>query len=452
MRRTFGSLLFRIAALFLLGLIALQIAIILATIWPDGRPVMFRLVEPRDARQIVEAIERAPPDLRFAIADAASNGGTTVELLSGFPEARSGIDGIRPAPRLEARFRRYAEELEGRPLQVQAREGTIFSRMPGYEDPPRGPIRILVGLSTGEVVAIERAPVVLQMLAGRYSIVAGVAAGILLIILATLLWQVVRPVGRLAHATEAFRQDINAPDVSLSGAAEIRALASAFNAMKQRIGGLVGERTHMLAAIAHDQRTYLTRLRLRADYIADERHRSRAIDDIEEMGRLLDDILLFARTDHGAPGELPVIDVGEEALAYVETRRETGDDVAVSVCGTPLPCRCTPLTFRRILANLVDNAIRYGSRARITLRDSGDYIELTVRDDGPGVPEGLITRLTAPFERLEISRGRHSGGAGLGLSIVKALAESSGGSLAIENRTTGGLRAIVRLPRAVSEA
>ena len=329
---------------------------------------------------------------------------------------------------------------------MQAREGTIFSRPLQPHEPPRGPIRILVGLETGEVLAMERAPIALQLLANRYLLVASVTAAVLLLILATLLWQVVRPVARLARATETFRDDIAAPDAPVSGAHEVQALSQAFNAMKERIGGLVGERTRMLAAITHDLRTYLTRLRLRADHIADDRHRARAIDDIEEMGRLLDDILLFARTDAGIEREVPEIDAREEAIAYIETRRETGDDVGIAAGERPLPCNCAPLTFRRILANLIDNAIRYGTRARVTLHDEAGRIEVIVTDNGPGVPEALIARLTAPFERLDESRGRHSGGAGLGLSIVKALAESHGGSLALENRTTGGLRATVRLP------
>lgn len=446
MRKLFGSLLFRIAALFLFGLVALQAAILLAAMWPDGRPMMFRLVEPDDAREIAEAVERAPSELRPAIVAAASTGSTTVELLPGFPAEGPGDGDTRPAPRLEERFRSYAEALHGRPVRVQAREGTIFSRPLQPHEPPRGPIRILVGLETGEVLAMERAPIALQLLANRYLLVASVTAAVLLLILATLLWQVVRPVARLARATETFRDDIAAPDAPVSGAHEVQALSQAFNAMKERIGGLVGERTRMLAAITHDLRTYLTRLRLRADHIADDRHRARAIDDIEEMGRLLDDILLFARTDAGIEREVPEIDAREEAIAYIETRRETGDDVGIAAGERPLPCNCAPLTFRRILANLIDNAIRYGTRARVTLHDEAGRIEVIVTDNGPGVPEALIARLTAPFERLDESRGRHSGGAGLGLSIVKALAESHGGSLALENRTTGGLRATVRLP------
>jgi signal transduction histidine kinase len=427
-------------------LFAVQVAILLAALWPDGRPLFFRLVDPRDAREIAETLEEAPAALRPMIARAASNSGTTVEILDGFPEEEEGADAVQPAPHLEERFRKFSSELRGRPLRVQTREGTLFSRPIKAGATPRGPVRILIGLRTGEVVAIERAPRLLQLLADRYIAVAIVVAVILLLMLLTLSRQVLRPVERLARASEAFGETVSAPDASVGGARELRALAHSFNAMKARIGGLVDERTHMLAAIAHDLRTYLTRLRLRADHIADDRHRERAIDDIDEMRLLLDDILLFAQSDAGATDGAQMVDARSEAIAYVLMRRDAGDEVAISAGEKPIACNCGPLAFRRILANLIDNAIRYGARARVTLLDEGKTVAIIVLDEGPGIPEALIARLTEPFTRLESSRGRHSGGAGLGLSIVKALAETHGGSLHLENRTTGGLRAKVTLP------
>jgi two-component system, OmpR family, osmolarity sensor histidine kinase EnvZ len=448
MKRILNSLLFRIAALLFFGLAALQAAILLAVMWPDGRPMMLRLVDPVDARQMAEAVEKAPAALRPMIVTAASHGGIRVELLPGFPDEPLAGEYLRPAPRLEARFARYAEELGDRSIRVQAREGGLLARGGSADEPPRGPMRVLVGLDTGEVLAIERAPVVLQLLASRYAAVALVAVGVVLLLMLMLLWQVVRPIARLAHATHAFGEDVAAPDAPVSGAREVRALAEGFNAMKQRISGLVSERTRMLAAIAHDQRTYLTRLRLRADHIGDARQRDRAVADIEEMGRLLDDILLFARAEAVADPAAAPIDAVTEALDYVELRKETGDDVAVAVGADALPCCCGRLAFRRILANLVDNAVRYGTRARIILKeDSGDVV-MTVTDDGPGVPPARIESLTAPFERVEESRGRACGGAGLGLTIVEALVKSHGGRLIIENRETRGLRVIVRLPGA----
>lgn len=446
MRRFANSLLFRVAALFLLGLVALQVAILVVVIWPDGRPMIFRLIDPQDVREIAEAVERAPPAERFLIAAAASNGSITVELLDDFPDDVMGGD-LRSAPRLEARFRRYASGLGDRPIRLQVREGGFLASIL-REEAGRGPVRLLIGLKGGQVLAVERAPLVLQVLASRYFAVALVAATIVIALLATLLWQVVRPVRRLVGATEAFGDDINAPDAEISGALEVQALAAAFNSMKHRIGGLVGERTRMLAAIAHDLRTYLTRLRLRADHISDTRQRDRAIHDVEEMGQLLDDILMFARAEAKQKEGADIIDARTAAADYVQRRQEAGDDVVFSVGDEPLLCRCAPLAFRRILGNLIDNAIRYGTQAQVFLRKEDGVVAVAVTDNGPGVPSELIVRLTAPFERIEPSRGRHSGGVGLGLSIVKSLADSYGGTIEIENCTTGGLRVVVRLPSA----
>ncbi|AUN33283.1 ATP-binding protein [Niveispirillum cyanobacteriorum] len=439
--RLFDSLVFRIAGLFLLGLLVLQGAILAVIVWPDGRPVMFRLVDPLEVRRIAEALESAPSSLRPLIVAAAGNAGTIVELLPGFPQDKDGAP--RTAPKLEARFRLYADELSGRTVQVQVRDDDW--RTPAIPV-PRGPIRVLVGLSTGEVLAVERAPLLLQLLLSRYLYIAFVVAVIVGLIMLTLLRQVVWPVERLARAADALGQNIDMPDAPVSGAREVRALAQAFNLLKHRIGGLMAERTRMLAAIAHDLRTYLTRLRLRVDYLTDEKHRRRAVNDLEEMGQLLDDVLLFARIDAGADTHDMLIDARAETADYVERRRETGDTVSLTVSDKPLLCRCSPLAFRRILSNLLDNAVRYGTRAEVDLRTGDGGIFVMVQDDGPGVPTEMISRLTAPFERLDVSRGRRGGGAGLGLSIVKALAEIHGGDLTIANGPAGGLRVTVRLP------
>lgn len=446
MRRLTGSLLFRIAVVFVAGLLALQIAILLATMWPDRRPMVFRMISPSDAREVVEAIEQAPPKLRPKIAAAAGNTGTTVELLTNFPDEHEGAGGTAEAPRLEKLFADYPKALDDRPIRIQTRGGTLFSRPAAADHPPRGPIRILIGLRTGEVVAIERAPVILQLLASRYLYIALVAALVLVAILLLLLWQVVRPIAMLARAAEGLEDELAGPDLIVGGAREVRALGDALNRMKRRVGGLLDDRTRVLAAIAHDLRTYITRLRLRAEHIGDARHRERAVKDIEEMARLLDDILLFAKSAAGSAVPAPVIDLTREAEDYVRVRRETGDEVAFRNGQGPFPVRCPPLALRRILSNLIDNALRYGTKATVDLGADGDELWLEVTDDGPGIDPALIGTLTEPFQRIETSRGRHSGGAGLGLSIVRALAESNGGQFELSNRAEGGLRAVIRFP------
>lgn len=440
MTRVFNSLLFRIGAVFLFAMLTLQAAILAAVVWPDGRPAVFRLIDPIKAAEIAEALETVDPARQAQVLSAINNGAIIVELLPGFPLNANDADGLRAAPRLGRQFVQFSSELEGRELQVQIREG-YFSRDANLL---QGPIRLLVELRTGQVITIERAPIVLQTIASRYFAVAGVIAVTLAILLIILVWQIVRPVSRLAEATHAFREDMNAPDVPVSGAGELKELAGAFNDMKARISGLVGERTRVLAAIAHDLRTYITRLRLRVHSFAESEQRDKAVADLEEMSQLLDDVLLFARNDAAGNEKLPVIDALAAAAEYAEIRREAGEPVVLDAGTGPAYCHCAPLAFRRILSNLIDNAIRYGNRARLSVQLTENVV-LIVDDDGPGIPGDKIEAMTEPFERLEPSRGRRTGGAGLGLSIVKALVESHGGSLVLANRSDGGLRVQVRL-------
>lgn len=446
MARIIGSLLFRVAAILVLGLCALQLTILIVAIWPDGRPTMFRLVDPGDAREIVEAIEDAPIRLRPSIIAATSMGGTQVSVLPDMPVPDGDAGPMRKAPRLDARFRRFADQLEGRDFMIQVRRDRNFPfHAPGV-DAPAGPMRLLIRLKTGDVLAIERKSLVLRQLYARYGIVAAVATLMVGTVLAMLWWQVIRPLARLSHAARSIREETGSSDLRMTGAREIRALSASLNDMKHRIVGLLADRTRMLAAIAHDLRTYLTRLRLRAEFIDDARQKERAVADLDEMAQLLDDILLFASAD-AAPGVLPPrIDARTEVSSYVHMRQECGDAVCFEDLDRELFCRCSPLALRRILANLVDNALRYGGTAEIRLSARGDHLELAVSDDGPGIPENLIDELSQPFTRGEASRGRHSGGAGLGLSIVKALAQSHGGQLKLANRHPHGLCVTVLLP------
>tara|TARA_R110002020_G_scaffold184947_2_gene382324 strand:- start:38611 stop:39954 length:1344 start_codon:yes stop_codon:yes gene_type:complete len=440
MASIFNSLLFRIGAVFLLAMLALQAAILAAVLWPDGRPAVFRLIDPIEVAEIADALETVDSSRQAQVLAAINNGGIMVELLPDFSAAGEGANGLRAAPRLERQFAAFSSELDGRELRVQIRQRYLSHDAERL----RGPIRLLVGLRTGQVIAVERAPIILQTIASRYLAVAGVIAAVLAILLVTLVWQVIRPVSRLAEATHAFREDTSAPDVPITGAGELQALAGAFNEMKTRISELVSERTRVLAAIAHDLRTYITRLRLRVHSLAEDEQREKALSDLEEMSQLLDDVLLFARSDAAGTDDAPVIDARAAAMDYVAVRREAGDPVLMDPGEGPAFCRCRPLAFRRILSNLVDNAIRYGTEARVSVRLTGDVV-LVVDDDGPGIPGDRIEAMTEPFERLEPSRGRRTGGSGLGLSIVKALVDSHGGTLTLANRGDGGLRAAVHL-------
>jgi signal transduction histidine kinase len=447
------SLVLRIGLAFLLGLIMVQLVVAVAVLWPDQQPTLLRLAPPAQMAAIVQALEATSGPQREAVIRALDHAPLHVQVQRDVPAPQSrpagkstaGAEagaaaqiGTHAAPQLPRLRARYAAALDGRPFEVLRRP----------ESGDGGGLRMVVRLRTGDVLIVERTPVLLRRLEGRHAIVAAAVAVILVLLLLYCVRQVVLPARRLAAAARGLADDIDMPDIPEHGAGEIRMLAAAFNEMKRTIRALVDERTRLLAAIAHDLRTYLTRLRLRVDFIADARQQERAVRDLEDMSLLLDDTLTFAReTERPARRDATVIDARGELEAFVRTRREMGDAVDLaSPLTEPLPVCCTVLALRRMLSNLVDNAVRYGKNAHILAWREGDQVRFAVDDDGPGLPVDAMARMLRPFERLEPSRGRRTGGTGLGLAIVMSLAQSQGGALHIENRREGGLRALLILP------
>jgi len=254
-----------------------------------------------------------------------------------------------------------------------------------------------------------------------------------------------RPLARMASAAENLASDLNAPPIPEDGPEAVRHLARALNKMQHDIRRLVSERTVTLAAVAHDFRTYLTRLRLRAEFISDETQREKTISDLDEMTALIDDTLLLARDDENAD-EKEEVDIAELVRGVADAFSETGATTTFESDGASLSARVHERSLRRAIANLMDNAIKYGSVAHTKASRSADAIIVTISDEGTGVPPEDLARLTEPFYRAEASRSRMTGGAGLGLTIAKKMVESSGGTLTIRNGATGGLVAEIRLP------
>lgn len=444
-----NSLAVRIGLIFATGLVALQLGFAAVILWPDGRPMVFRLVSPEEAAAMARALETASPDQRPVIVQALNTSAQIVHIAPGFPDDMPPRPETRSAVRIERAFDRYAELLEGRPYKVQAR-GRLGRAGPVGSP---GSLRLLVGLHTGEVLVVERAPLLLQRIVARLFVVGLIATLILGAVMAACLLQVARPARRLALASRRLARDLETPDLPVRGAREMQELARAFNLMKGEIRSLMDERTRVLAAIAHDLRTYLTRLRLRAGFIVDDSQRLKAEADLDEMSRLLDDTLLFARSSTRPAGPGACTDVEQELAALVAVRHEMGEPVtfpaATPASSEALTVAATSLVLRRILSNLVDNAVRYGGSAELAAeRDAQGFIRISVRDRGPRAPPEALGRMLEPFERLEPSRGRVTGGAGLGLSIAHALAQAHGGALTIGGRDGGGLEVTVTLPAA----
>ncbi len=264
--------------------------------------------------------------------------------------------------------------------------------------------------------------------------------------IALILQRLTRPLKALRQRVEHFAatRDASAP-MPPAGPADVRQLIIAHTALEARIAALLDEKNVMLGAIGHDLKTPLAALRVRIESVEDESQRDRMAATIEDIARSLDDILSLARV--GRPGDpLEVTDLTALCAQVVEEFEDMGESVRFDG-GERITLPLRPTWLRRALRNLVSNALRHGGgAARVGLARQPGGIRITVEDDGPGIPEADMAGMLEPFARGEPSRNRATGGAGLGLTLTRAIAEQHGGSLKLANRPGGGLAATLTLP------
>jgi len=254
-----------------------------------------------------------------------------------------------------------------------------------------------------------------------------------------------RPLAVLAAAADELGRNIHRPPLPEDGPMEVRRAAAAFNTMQARLQTYLREREQMLGAVSHDLRTPITRLRLRAELIEDEALRAKFARDLAEMEAMTAVALDFLR---GVNKDEPVQPVDVTALleSLQADSEEAGHDVTVQgEMQTPYPAH--PLALKRLLSNLIENAIKYGARASVTVEDKAAQLRIVVADEGPGIPEEQLEQVFEPFYRIEGSRSRDTGGVGLGLSVARDIARAHGGELVVRNRVSGGLEAVLTLPR-----
>ena len=254
-----------------------------------------------------------------------------------------------------------------------------------------------------------------------------------------------RPLQRLADAADAFGRDLDAPPLPEGGPEEVRRATEAFNRMQERLRRLIDERSRALAAVSHDLRTPLTRLRLRADLVEDETLRAQIESDIDDMQAMIEATLDYLR---GLREAEPVQTIDVEALlqSIAADQQALGRAVTLGrIDAMPYPGRLSAL--KRAVANLIDNAVTYGHQARVSASDAAEALRIVVDDSGPGIPEADLQRVVEPYVRLETSRSRDTGGIGLGLAIARDAARLHGGELRLDNLAGGGLRATLVLRR-----
>ncbi|MBI1201162.1 MAG: ATP-binding protein [Rhodopseudomonas sp.] len=310
-------------------------------------------------------------------------------------------------------------------------------------------VRAVIALQSGGYLDIDAGG---ELTLRLFGVPAGLLAGILgfAVALAAIIAvrHETRPLSALTTAVDRFGEAIEPQAIAERGAPDLRRLIKAVNTMQERIAGLIRSRTLVLGAISHDLRTYVTRLQLRLEMLPDSAPRTKAIADLNAMQALMDDALAFAQASF-VSGPVETVDLTRIARAECETRIAHGAAVTLNPpdFSTPLWVRATPAALGRVIANLIDNAVAYGGGAEVSVYASPDAVELLIEDRGPGIPAAERTRVFEPFYRLEPSRNRNSGGAGLGLTIVRQIVEAQGGSVTIEDRPGGGARLRVSLPR-----
>jgi signal transduction histidine kinase len=379
---------------------------------------------------------QAPTDFRSAVLEDSSRRGAHFDSSS-----RSGLPSdVERDAGLEARLRAELRRLGAAFNEVHA--GSRIERRPPREarqDAPRREVQVLL-LSVRQP---DRSWLNARIIAPRSDpwlparLAAATLALYVIVLGATLLaaGRLVRPLRELTAAAERFGGREQPPEVAARGPADIRRAIEAFNAMNRRVAALLDEKDRMLGAIGHDLRTPLASLRIRAESVEPEEERQRAIATIEEMTAMLGDILVLARSGR-AREEARAMDVRALVDAVVEEVRELGLDASLEA-GERIVGTVQPLLVRRAVRNLVENAVKYGSSARVLVTQHEGRISIEVQDEGPGIPPSKLERVLEPFYRVEGSRSRATGGAGLGLAIARAVAESHGGSLALKNAERG---------------
>jgi signal transduction histidine kinase len=310
---------------------------------------------------------------------------------------------------------------------------------------------LLVGLTASHLASTMLASVGgLDIHDGAWSAGSMVSTLVMAIAIIVFAWWasgwITAPLLEFARAAERLGLDVNAPPLPEDGPEEVRIASRAFNQMQMRIRNFIDDRLRMLAAMSHDLRGPITRLRLRAEQaVADPGAQAKMLADLDEMAQMVESSLAFAR-DEAAEEESQPIDLAALLTTLCDDAVDAGHRAEFAWEGR-LVYEGRPLAMKRLFANLLDNAIRYGDGAQVRAFSEAGQVRVEIDDDGPGIPPEQLHNVFKPFFRLESSRNKRTGGIGLGLATARTIARAHGGDIIMRNRTEGGLRATVTLPR-----
>ncbi len=397
---------------------------------------------PDQLAALAEVFDRATPEEREVLVRAMSDARMGLTLSDLPPLSEAGRPDL-VMPGLSSRLRSYAEALQGRPLQVAIPAESAEGRMPrlrGWVNPER--LRITMGLADGTFLIVEPRRVEgLAVMGLPVGLFTGLISSVFAMAVVLLVWREAGPLRRLGEAAQRFGQTLAPVPVPPKGAPDLRRLAEAFNAMQDSVARMDRSRSDMIAALAHDIRTPLTRLRLRLRGLGD-RLQAEVDRDIADIARIGEDALRFAAADLAALDDLVAL---APLVAAVADR--PGCTFRDSCAESPVVPGNAEL-LRRAVENLIANALAYGTRCRVTLSCDRQGARIEVEDDGPGIPPGDRARMIEPFQRGEASRNRTTGGAGLGLALVQRIAQRHGARLELGESPLGGLSARLVFPPA----
>jgi signal transduction histidine kinase len=397
---------------------------------------------------LLEVLNAMPDAERPGVIAAAQRPQIHLRLLDGpFPNL---IDSHEPDAN-QVRSRIEAMLTIPRPVVVADRYRPTDQRSGAGAGRVQSGMLIETALSDGHwlLFASSLDPPALDPIASEFSQAAFAAWLILSVLLAVALsmlaaQRLVKPLSDLARAVEQLGGSGDAPPLSPRGPRELQGTMRAFNRMQERLRRFNEDRTRMIAAMSHDLRTPLTRLRLRTELVEDLDQQQKMLAEIDMMGGMIESVLTFARDDtKHEPRSL--VDLSALVEGISQDAADAGDPVTFSG-PRAVTLSCRPTGMRRAISNLVDNAVKYGGSAAITLAHEGERVVITIEDKGPGIPRSEREKVFEPFYRIESSRNPDTGGVGLGLSVTRSIIWEHGGDIVLANRKGGGLSVRLELP------
>lgn len=452
MNKLFDSIANRVFLILLAGIVVA----ITATTWLASnerqntmRELRYQHVAER-VEQIVDALDDAAPQERQVILDAARNFGFEARLGTESPLDGNGNPELVNALKSQLGEDRRIVSSSEINCDVKRPERTAPARFGGPAAGPETCRVIHISLRDGMLLTLK-----LNMPGDRVShrhppkpMIEAPYMLLFLALIALLAYAVARmtarPIKQLAIAAGELGQDIDQPPLPERGPVEIRRAAAAFNLMQARIRRQIQHRTHMLAAITHDLQTPLTRLRLRLEKVGDTELRDKLVGDLAQMQQMVREGLDLARSmDSSEP--MQRLDIDSLLDSVCADASDAGMDVSQSG-RSQASIIAQPNALRRCLTNLVDNAIKYGQSAAVSIAVENGKVAIRIRDHGNGIPVEQLDAVFEPFFRLETSRSRDTGGTGLGLTIARNIAENHGATLTLSNCPDGGLQACLLIP------